>query len=182
MASGELDHRVYVSGYDPAEITNDDLRRLFEKYGEVLRVDYKGTFSFVIMRNGHEEAIEALDRSEIGAARQLLEVNLAHPNTITRIREQERLERAENDPNETLFIVNYDVSTTNEDTIRALFSRFGNIRRVEMKAKFCFLVYERLDDAVRAKTEMDGYKMIQSTMKYIYEKCFPTFKTKRKQY
>eukprot|EP00002_Diphylleia_rotans_P038726 TRINITY_DN8853_c0_g2_i1.p1 TRINITY_DN8853_c0_g2~~TRINITY_DN8853_c0_g2_i1.p1 ORF type:complete len:189 (-),score=41.35 TRINITY_DN8853_c0_g2_i1:738-1304(-) len=160
--------RLYVDGFDARDVRPDDLREMFGKYGQIVHIDYKEKYAFIVMSDGHDEAIRALDGEDIGGRGKRLRVTEARSTTTTREREMERLEKAENEPNQTLFIVNYETSSTTKRDIRKVFEQFGPIEDIEMKPKFCFLKFETLDGAIKAKTEMDGKKIGDREIKIQY--------------
>jgi RNA recognition motif. (a.k.a. RRM, RBD, or RNP domain) len=55
----------------------------------------------------------------------------------TRTREIERRETAQ--PNKTLFVVNFEPHSTFMDDLRAFFEQWGDLERVQLKAKFAFV-------------------------------------------
>ena len=76
--------RIYV-GNLPFSVPEDDLRELFSPFGEIVSINVitdrdtgapRG-FAFVEMNEGAQEAIEALDNSDMGGRK--LRVNEARP-------------------------------------------------------------------------------------------------------
>ena len=57
--------RIYV-GNLPSSATEDQMRKLFSKYGTVEGVTLDKGFGFVEMASGAEKAIEALDQFSLG--------------------------------------------------------------------------------------------------------------------
>eukprot|EP00877_Chromochloris_zofingiensis_P012681 jgi/Chrzof1/7667/Cz02g32080.t1 len=131
--------------YDASE---KEIYRLFEKYGEVDRIDMKTGFAFVYMKRSRDgdDAIRDLDRREWGYKRRPLRVEWAK-RTEDKSKNQA--------PTKTLFVVNFDVLRTRVRDIEDLFVKYGPLSRVEIKRNYAFVEFESLDDAIKAQRDTD---------------------------
>lgn len=81
-----------------------------------------------------------------------------------------RVKRKEDDrrnnilPNETLFIVNFSEETTKREDLEMLFSKFGDLVRIDMKRNYAFVQFTSIDDATKAKNATNGGKLDQNVI------------------
>jgi len=81
-----------------------------------------------------------------------------------------RVKRKEDDrrkiitPNETLFVVNFSEETTKREDLEMLFSKFGDLVRIDMKRNYAFVQFTNTDDATKAKDATNGGKLDQNVI------------------
>ena len=81
-----------------------------------------------------------------------------------------RVKRKEDDrrrnihPSETLFVVNFHEETTKREDLRMLFEPYGELVRIEMKRNYAFVQFRSVEEATRAKDEVNGGKLDQSVL------------------
>eukprot|EP00540_Astrosyne_radiata_P001465 CAMPEP_0116869312 /NCGR_PEP_ID=MMETSP0418-20121206/27693_1 /TAXON_ID=1158023 /ORGANISM="Astrosyne radiata, Strain 13vi08-1A" /LENGTH=313 /DNA_ID=CAMNT_0004505401 /DNA_START=18 /DNA_END=957 /DNA_ORIENTATION=- len=81
-----------------------------------------------------------------------------------------RIKRKEDDrrkritPSETLFVVNFHEETTKREDLRMLFEPYGELVRIEMKRNYAFVQFRTVQEATRAKEEVNGGKLDQSVL------------------
>jgi len=81
-------------------------------------------------------------------------------------KEDKRRERIE--PNETLFVVNFNEDTTKREDLDMLFRPYGDIKRIEMKRNYAFVQFANVDQASRAKEATNGGKLDESVINVEY--------------
>eukprot|EP01111_Echinosteliopsis_oligospora_P008313 TRINITY_DN2387_c0_g1_i1.p1 TRINITY_DN2387_c0_g1~~TRINITY_DN2387_c0_g1_i1.p1 ORF type:complete len:211 (+),score=36.68 TRINITY_DN2387_c0_g1_i1:110-742(+) len=150
---------LFVGNIDPF-IKLDELQQLFEKQGTVEKIDLKLGFAFVYMnKEDGDNAIKELNNVRIGDKSSGIRVEWAKGSGSVKKREDNRKDLAHSKPNETLFVCNFDPRSTRETELEDEFSVFGPIVRVEIRKNFGFIQFKNVDDAVKAKTAMDGGKI-----------------------
>ncbi len=81
-----------------------------------------------------------------------------------------RVKRKEDDrrkiitPNETLFVVNFSEETTKKEDLEMLFSKFGDLVRIDMKRNYAFVQYTTTEDATKAKDATNGGQLDQNVI------------------
>lgn len=65
-----MSHRIFVGKILPDTVTEADLQEAFSKYGDVTKIDFKGTYAFVFYDELEdcEAAIKHLDGAEINGS------------------------------------------------------------------------------------------------------------------
>lgn len=137
---------------------SSDLEHVFSVHGTVHRIDLKRNFAFVFMESEHDgcEAIAALNgviHPQI--TERPLKVEWARGDGIVKRREDER-RRLALSPSDTLFVVNFDPSTTGSHDLHSKFSPFGRIIRLDLQQRFAFIQYEIVDQATAAMNALNG--------------------------
>eukprot|EP00798_Chlamydomonas_sp_ICE-L_P023741 gene23741-9299_t len=134
-----------------------DIVRLFDKYGDVERIDMKTGFAFLYMRDKRdaEVAIKKLDGMEFGYKRR-------------RLRNAEVAKKKDNKPTDTIFVVNFDLKSVRERDIERFFEPYGKIIRVEIKRNYAFVQFSTVDEAARAMDKADGTKLDGRTIAIEY--------------
>ncbi|KAJ4462034.1 putative RNA recognition motif domain [Paratrimastix pyriformis] len=176
MSSGS-GRSIFVGHFAPDPHIHEDLKRTFERYGEVERIDVKKNFAFVFM-DTHDhavDAVKALFGKEISGQR--VRIEICRGDGAVKRREEMRNRSANTTPNETLFVVNFDSERMTEEQLQRLFEKYGRVTRVDLKRPdktFGFVQFERLEDAKAAKEGMDG-KVVDDreiTVQYVTRQPF----------
>lgn len=154
---------LFVGGVS-ADMTGDDLRTAFGAYGTVSKVELKETFAYVFMASGGTRAHDEMNGARVGPLQHRIRVEWAR--SVARGRAEAT------SPNTTLYVADYDPRMT-RDEVTGMFSRFGTIVRVCMCNKFTFIEFEKLDDATRAYTEMQGTQCGARTLTVQYARPEP---------
>eukprot|EP00727_Mastigamoeba_balamuthi_P004542 m51a1_g14086 hypothetical protein (301) ;mRNA; f:16159-18205 len=172
--SDDSDRSIFVGNLD-TYVTTRELERLFSRKGRVTKVDLKTGFAFVFMESGHREAIRAFDGMEFGETRRPIRVEFARGDGMTKKREDERRRMSESEPNETLFVANFDPVRTRESDLERVFEKHGRIIRVSIKKNFAFVQFEKLDDAMAARRALDKSSLDdhELTVEYVARKFEP---------
>ncbi|KAL1212459.1 Polyadenylate-binding protein 5 [Cardamine amara subsp. amara] len=174
---------VYVKNL-PKEITDDELKKSFAKYGEissaVVMKDQSGNsrcFGFVNFENPESAAIAVERMNGISLGEDVLYVGRAQKKSereeeLRRKFEQERISRFEKLQGSNLYLKNLDDSV-NDEKLKEMFSEYGSVTscKVMMNSQglsrgFGFVAYSSPEEATRAMTEMNG-KMIGRKPLYI---------------
>ena len=85
-----------------------------------------------------------------------------------------RIKRKEDDrrqrihPSETLFVVNFHEETTKREDLTMLFEPYGELVRIEMKRNYAFVQFKTIDQATKAREEVNGGKLDQSVLTVEY--------------
>lgn len=122
---------------------------MFSEFGKVTSIDMKSEYAFVFMASGHNDAIKNLDGIDLH--KRQIRVQWSRGTGKVKRRRYE----AETRPSTTLFVVNFPAETE-EVELRRIFEPFGNLRRCNIRNNYCFVEYTRIDDAIRAKKEVNG--------------------------
>ena len=154
---------LFVGGVS-SDMTGDDLRTAFGAYGTVSKVELKETFAYVFMASGGTRAHDEMNGARVGPLQHRIRVEWAR--SVARGRAEAT------SPNTTLYVADYDPRMT-RDEVTGMFSRFGTIVRVCMCNKFTFIEFERLEDATRAYTEMQGTQCGARTLTVQYARPEP---------
>ena len=154
---------LFVGGVS-ADMTSDDLRAAFGAYGAVSKVELKETFAYVFMASGGTRAHDEMNGARVGPLQHRIRVEWAR--SVARGRAEATA------PNTTLYVADYDPRMT-RDEVSGMFARFGTIVRVCMCNKFTFIEFERLEDATRAYTEMQGTQCGARTLTVQYARPEP---------
>mmetsp|Transcript_32846 Transcript_32846/g.49550 ORF Transcript_32846/g.49550 Transcript_32846/m.49550 type:complete len:335 (+) Transcript_32846:514-1518(+) len=85
-----------------------------------------------------------------------------------RVKRKEDDRRKRIQPSETLFVVNFHEQTTKREDLRMLFEPYGELVRIEMKRNYAFVQFRTIDQATRAKEEVNGGKLDQSVLTVEY--------------
>ncbi|GMN67651.1 hypothetical protein TIFTF001_036711 [Ficus carica] len=134
----------------------NDLERLFRRYGKVERVDMKSGFAFVYMEDERdaEYAIRRLDRTEFGRKGRRLRVEWTKQERGRRSGDSRS--SANTKPSKTLFVINFDPVQTRTRDLERHFDQYGKILNVRIRRNFAFVQFESQDDATKA---LDGTNM-----------------------
>ena len=81
-----------------------------------------------------------------------------------RVKRKEESRRGHIEPNETLFVVNYNVDRTRREDLEMLFKDYGRLVRVDMRRNYAFVQFESTEDAIKAKDATDGGKLDDSVL------------------
>jgi arginine/serine-rich splicing factor 4/5/6 len=81
-----------------------------------------------------------------------------------RIKRKEDDRRKNIEPNETLFVVNFSEETTKREDLEMLFSKFGELVRIDMKRNYAFVQFTNTEDATRARNATNGGKLDQNVI------------------
>ncbi len=155
-----------------------DIERLVESFGKVRRVEMKTNYCFVyfdeaVAAVAGERAISSLHGQSFGPQARTLTVEWARgtaPRSVSRTSISDGasgIEGAVSDgaaegteqlrlPSKTLFVVNFDPDEITSRDLLIHFHRFGPVERIERRNHFAFVEFGSLEDAVRARMEMDG--------------------------
>ncbi|XP_024018576.1 serine/arginine-rich splicing factor RS40 isoform X1 [Morus notabilis] len=134
----------------------NDLERLFRRYGKVERVDMKSGFAFVYMEDERdaEYAIRRLDRTEFGRKGRRLRVEWTKQERGRRSGDSRS--SANTKPSKTLFVINFDPVHTKTRDLERHFDQYGKILNVRIRRNFAFVQFESQDEATKA---LDGTNM-----------------------
>lgn len=148
---------IFVGNFE-YDTRSTDLHRLFAEHGAVSRIDLKRGFAFVFMRDttSGTAAIRALDGHSYGS--RTLKVEWARGDGAIKRREDERRKRC-TQPSDTLFVVNFDPSTTTDRILRTTFQHFGRIVRLDMQQRFAFVQFETIACAADALQQLNGSQL-----------------------
>jgi RNA recognition motif-containing protein len=152
--------KLFVAGF--GQTNRADIGKILGRFGEVLNVSVndKG-YAFVLMANGAEEAIAALNGTmypdENGRKLLVQLAKLTDPKTRP-------------DPTDTLFIQGVEMDIR-EDEVRAFFSGF-NVADVSCSTgkNFCFVRFSSLEDAKSALNAKDSEKIRNNFVDIVYAK------------
>lgn len=81
-----------------------------------------------------------------------------------RIKRKEDDRRKNIQPNETLFVVNFSEETTKREDLEMLFSKFGELVRIDMKRNYAFVQFTTIEDSTKAKNATNGGKLDQNVI------------------
>ncbi|KFK41598.1 hypothetical protein AALP_AA2G149300 [Arabis alpina] len=174
---------IYVKNL-PKEITDDELRKTFGKYGDissaVVMKDQSGNsrcFGFVNFESPEAAEVAVEKMNGISLGEDVLYVGRAQKKSereeeLRRKFEQERLSRFEKLQGSNLYLKNLDDSV-NDEKLKEMFSEYGNVTscKVMMNSQglsrgFGFVAYANPEEALKALNEMNG-KMIGKKPLYI---------------
>jgi len=144
----------------------------------VERVDLKRGFAFVFLEDAKSEdekhrveryvdGIQGMDFPHISKA---IRAEFARGDGRVKRKEDDR--RNNILPNETLFVVNFSEETTKREDLEMLFSKFGDLVRIDMKRNYAFVQFTSIDDATKAKNATNGGKLDQNviTVEYVAQR------------
>jgi arginine/serine-rich splicing factor 4/5/6 len=137
------------------------LTRLFEEKGTVAKIDLKMGFAFIFMPNLEEAeaAKEKFNNYEMEENnRRPLKVDWAKGDGSVKKREDDRKSHAQNNPCDTLFVVNFDTTRTRERDLEKLFDPYGKSRRprVEIRRNYAFVQFDTVEEATEARLGLNG--------------------------
>uniref|UniRef100_A0A565B0T1 Polyadenylate-binding protein n=1 Tax=Arabis nemorensis TaxID=586526 RepID=A0A565B0T1_9BRAS len=174
---------IYVKNL-PKEITDDELKKTFGKYGDissaVVMKDQSGNsrcFGFVNFESPEAAEVAVEKMNGISLGEDVLYVGRAQKKSereeeLRRKFEQERLSRFEKLQGSNLYLKNLDDSV-NDEKLKEMFSEYGNVTscKVMMNSQglsrgFGFVAYANSEEALKALKEMNG-KMIGRKPLYI---------------
>ena len=81
-----------------------------------------------------------------------------------RIKRKEESRRGRIEPNDTLFVVNYNVDRTRREDLEMLFKDYGRLVRVDMRRNYAFVQFDSTEEAIKAKDATDGGKLDDSVL------------------
>ncbi|KAJ0256345.1 RNA recognition motif domain-containing protein [Hirschfeldia incana] len=171
---------VYVKNL-PKEITDDELKKTFGKYGEISSAvvvkDESGNsrcFGFVNFESPEAAAVAVEKMNGISLGEDVLYVGRAQKKSereeeLRRKHEQDRLEKS-NGTN--LYVKNLD-DGVNDEKLKEMFAEYGNVTSSKVMVNpegvsrgFGFVSYSTPEEASRAMNEMNG-KMVGRKPLYI---------------
>lgn len=85
-----------------------------------------------------------------------------------RVKRKEDDRRQRIQPSDTLFVVNFHEETTKREDLKMLFEPYGELLRIEMKRNYAFVQFKTIDEATKAKEEVNGGKLDQSVLTVEY--------------
>ncbi|KAM9836712.1 RNA-binding protein 4.1-like isoform 1-T2 [Aulostomus maculatus] len=120
--------------------TAEELRELFEKYGEVSECDIVKNYGFVHMNNMSEaeEAIQNLHQHQLNGWRMNVEMSKGRPKSTTK-----------------LHVSNLGEGVTSE-VLKAKFEEFGTVVECDIVKDYAFVHMERMEDAMDAISKLDN--------------------------
>eukprot|EP00029_Vermamoeba_vermiformis_P009974 TRINITY_DN5146_c0_g1_i1.p1 TRINITY_DN5146_c0_g1~~TRINITY_DN5146_c0_g1_i1.p1 ORF type:complete len:144 (+),score=34.03 TRINITY_DN5146_c0_g1_i1:40-471(+) len=132
--SSHEDNKPLYFGNLSRRATEKDVERALEDKGfKVSKIDIKDGFAFVYLDGGDADAaVREFDGVDLEGRR--LRVEKAKGEGRAKRREEER--RANQTPNKTLFVVNFDPARTNRSDLKDVFGAHGAVASVEIKKKF----------------------------------------------
>ncbi|CAN6569384.1 unnamed protein product [Malus baccata var. baccata] len=148
----------------------NELERLFGRYGKVDRVDMKSGFAFIYMEDERdaEYAIRGLDRKEFGRKGRRLRVEWTKQERGTRRPGASRRSSTNTRPSKTLFVINFDPYHTRTKDLERHFDSYGKIVSVRIRRNFAFVQYESQEDATRALEATNMSKLMDRVISVEY--------------
>ncbi|XP_048427062.1 serine/arginine-rich splicing factor RS40 [Pyrus x bretschneideri] len=148
----------------------NELERLFGRYGKVDRVDMKSGFAFIYMEDERdaEYAIRGLDRKEFGRKGRRLRVEWTKQERGTRRPGASRRSSTNTRPSKTLFVINFDPYHTRTKDLERHFDSYGKIVNVRIRRNFAFVQYESQEDATRALEATNMSKLMDRVISVEY--------------
>ncbi|KAM2975815.1 hypothetical protein FF1_001932 [Malus domestica] len=148
----------------------NELERLFGRYGKVDRVDMKSGFAFIYMEDERdaEYAIRGLDRKEFGRKGRRLRVEWTKQEHGTRRPGASRRSSTNTRPSKTLFVINFDPYHTRTKDLERHFDSYGKIVSVRIRRNFAFVQYESQEDATRALEATNMSKLMDRVISVEY--------------
>mmetsp|Transcript_13896 Transcript_13896/g.30359 ORF Transcript_13896/g.30359 Transcript_13896/m.30359 type:complete len:405 (-) Transcript_13896:100-1314(-) len=147
-----------------------------DKYGPVPveRVDLKRGYCFVFLKDvktqsekEHAERFVAMiNGMSVPGVSEAVRVEFARGDGRVKRKEDERRKNIE--PSDTLFVVNFNESTTKRDDLQTLFEPFGELIRIDMKKNYAFIQFRTIAQATEAKEKTNGGKVDQSVLTVEY--------------
>ncbi|XP_065567530.1 RNA-binding protein 4.1-like isoform X2 [Artemia franciscana] len=124
-------------------VSNEDVRPLFEKYGEIVECDIVGSFGFVHMRNADEgkAAIADLNGHFIKGKNMRVEASTSRPSNV---------------PSVKIFVGNLP-DDVNGSELRELFEKYGTVMECDVLKNFAFVHMEKGEPSNRAIRELNSY-------------------------
>lgn len=141
---------VFVGNFGKDDVTESRLEELFEdKNLRIKRIDMKRGFAFVYIlaeRSDVQDAVSAMHGSTtIEGGSNILRIEIASGANKSKENRRKNLE-----PTETLFVVNFLPTTTEED-LRSTFSKYGDITRCSLRNNFAFIGFKSVEEATEAR-------------------------------
>lgn len=159
MGDEDDDNRpLFVGNLDPY-LRAKELTELFEKKGKVKKIDLKTGFAFVFMetKEDAEEALREYNNYEWEPNhRRVMKVEWAKGDGSVKKREDDRRGVAQNNPCDTLFVVNFDPNRTRTRDLEKTFEPYGKIKRVEIKRNYAFVQFSTVEEATEARIALNG--------------------------
>ncbi|KAM5557263.1 serine/arginine-rich splicing factor RS41 [Rosa sericea] len=151
----------------------NDLERLFGRYGKVDRVDMKAGFAFIYMDDERDAdyAIRGLDRREFGRKGRRLRVEWSKVSSHERGSRRPGASRRSSTntrPSKTLFVINFDPYHTRTKDLERHFDPYGKIISVRIRRNFAFVQYESQEDATRALEATNMSKLMDRVISVEY--------------
>ncbi|MCL7029710.1 hypothetical protein MKW94_028445 [Papaver nudicaule] len=148
----------------------NDLERLFNKYGKVERVDMKSGFAFVYMDDERDadDAIRGLDGAEFGRQGRRLRVEWTKQERGIRRPVGSRRSAANSKPTKTLFVINFDPIHTRTRDLERHFDSYGKISNIRIRRNFAFVQFESQDDATKALEATNMSKLMDRVISVEY--------------
>ncbi|XP_021846841.1 serine/arginine-rich splicing factor RS31 [Spinacia oleracea] len=139
---------VFVGNFE-YDTRQNDLERLFSKYGRVDRVDMKSGFAFVyfVDERDADDAIRALDNVPFGHDKRRLSVEWARGE---RGKARDGSKGTSQRVTKTLFVINFDQIRTRDRDLERHFEPYGKILSVRIRRNFAFVQFETQEDATKA--------------------------------
>lgn len=184
VAMGSSALRPVFLGNLSNSYTSGDIMQLFErpinppntnfKPIPVDRVDLKRGYCFVFLKDAvgqddkdnAERFVSDINGMEVRNVSNALRAEFARGDGRVKRKEDDRRKHIQ--PSETLFVVNFHEQTTKREDLRMLFEPYGELVRIEMKRNYAFVQFRTIDQATRAKEEVNGGKLDQSVLTVEY--------------
>ncbi|KAA6392052.1 MAG: hypothetical protein EZS28_012421 [Streblomastix strix] len=152
--SGPKRVKLFFSAID-YNMSAKDLEELIKPYAENIVVDMKHGFAFVEVDGDGENVIRNLDMNRQEQGGRSIHVQIAQEN-FRRKKKQEMLAQITDRMKDTLFIVGFDSQTIDRIEFVGMFEKFGTIKKHQFPRNFCFIQYEKDEDAEKAQVAMNG--------------------------
>jgi len=147
-------------GMDPMEVEKVDLKRGF------CFVYLKQNFKSLEERNAVYTYAERVNGMHVDRVSKQLRAEFARGDGRIKRKEESRQGRIE--PNDTLFVVNFNVETTRREDLEVLFKDYGRLIRVDMRRNYAFVQFESTEEATKAKEATDGGKLDDNILSVEY--------------
>ncbi|PIA49640.1 hypothetical protein AQUCO_01300422v1 [Aquilegia coerulea] len=146
-----------------------DLERLFSKYGRVEKVDMKSGFAFISMDDERDaqDAIRGLDRTEFGRQGRRLRVDWTKQERGGR-RSGGSRSSGNSKPTKTLFVINFDPTSTRTRDLEKHFDPYGKILSIRIRRNFAFVQYDLQEDATKALDATNMSKLMDQVVSVEY--------------
>ncbi|GMH79562.1 hypothetical protein TrVE_jg4401 [Triparma verrucosa] len=147
---------IFVGNFGKDDVSQSRLEALFEDSGlSVNRVDMKRGYAFVYVQSPEGDVSEMIEKmkgaTSIEGGTNFLRIELAQGNGPSKRKEESRSNLP---PSKTLFVVNFDASTTTSDGLRKVFEEFGTVTRCDIRgttSKFAFVAFDTVEEASKAR-------------------------------
>jgi len=139
------------------------------------RVDVKRGYCFLFLKDATsldekartERFVSDINGIRIPGVSNALRAEFARGDGRVKRKEDDRRQRLIH-PTDTLFVVNFQEVSTKRDDLKMLFEPYGDLVRIEMKRNYAFVQFKSIEQATKAKEQVNGGKLDQSVLTVEY--------------